>query len=163
MEDIGEVVDLSMAERYTRQKYVTSDEGEDLFFDEETGWSYEILPEEIMEQLVEYVGDGLNKVTVGAELGVSDYGNKGGAWFSVSVVCDSNPEVIVPVHDILRRYIQQQVELDADEMADMRDKLVGKPPKLPPTRDDAPPAQTSKPVKGRTPHKVAQGRPVKVR
>jgi hypothetical protein len=159
MADIGiEVLDLSMTEKFIRQKYVTNDD-EDLFFDEKTGWTYEILPEEIMEQLAEYVGDGLNKVTVGAELGVSDYGNKGGAWFSVSVVCDSNPEVVPHVHGILREYVQGQVEVDADEMAALRDKLCGTAPD--PSKRQ--PTQATQPVKGRTPHKVTQGRPVKVR
>ena len=158
MTDIGEVADLSMAEKFTRQKYVTDESGEDLFFDEKTGWSYEILPEEIMDRLSEFVGDGLNKVTVGAELGVSDYGNKGGAWFSVSVVCDSNPEVIDPVHAILKDYVHQQVELDADEMAALRDKLCGTPPAQTPVAEKAP-----VPVKGRTPHRVVPGLPTKVR
>jgi hypothetical protein len=50
-------------------------------------FAHNILPEDVMEQLEQYTGDGQASLTVGSDLAKSDFGNKAGAFVSVTVKC----------------------------------------------------------------------------
>lgn len=86
--------------------------------------SYDI-PEEIMAQIEDYLGDGTARVTVSADLGSSVSFHSAKAFVSVSVPCNNDIDSISMVHDILRPFVQQLTEDDHGEMAARRDGLIG--------------------------------------
>jgi hypothetical protein len=116
--------DPSLNEHYRRETYVatTTNDG---FTNVEDGFVKEVLPEGIMAKLEEFTGNGEGRVTVSGDLAVSDYGNKGGAFFSVSVNCDSSMEAIQGVHDLLAPWVQNIVAADCESMKTKRDILLG--------------------------------------
>src|SRR6185369_1561802 len=81
------------------------------------------LPEELMSALAPYIGDGLGKVTVGAELAHSkDYGCKAQAFVSISVTCNNTLEDATAVHDILHQNVRALVNEDLVAMIQDRDE-----------------------------------------
>ena len=91
-------------------------------------FAYQILPEELMEELERYTGDGNASITVGSDLAKSDFGNKAGAFVSVTVKCHAGGPEIQATHDILRPWIEQQVKDNQTRMQDILDELRGHEP-----------------------------------
>jgi hypothetical protein len=99
------------------------------------------LPENLMEELSQYLGDGNAKVVVGAELTHSrDYGCKAGAFVSISVHCNADSQTIQEVHDTLMPVVHDLTRQDLAEAIKSRDdfmdhgvepRVVGSPPTLP--------------------------------
>ena len=86
-----------------------------------------ILPEDIMEKLDQYIGDGNASVTVGGDLTRSeDYGNKAGAFVSVTIRCNNGVEEVRAVHDIIRGWIEPQIAENQARMQGILDDLRGK-------------------------------------
>lgn len=83
------------------------------------------LPEDLMEELSQYLGDGNAKVVVGAELTHSrDYGCKAGAFVTVSVTCNSDSQTIQAVHDIIMPAVKELAKQDLVEIAQERDDFM---------------------------------------
>ena len=83
------------------------------------------IPEELMGDLEQYIGDGLGRVTVSAELGSSvAFGNKASAFVSISVTCNNNLGDCEQVHDIVQPYVKRLVEEDHKVMSDERDSYI---------------------------------------
>ena len=124
-----EYVSVDLQDKVMRDKYV-SDKESDLHRESSTTNLQEGLGAKVMSEIRDYMGDGLAKVTVGAELTSSiEYGNKAGAFCSVTATCDNHMEAVKAVHDILQRWAKSQVELDTHEMVELRDSIMtGKAP-----------------------------------
>ena len=87
------------------------------------------LPEDIMAELEQHIGDAQAKVTVGAELGHNkEYGCKAQAFVSVSVTCNSSQDSISAVHSILHTMVRQLVNDDLEKMKEDRDAHIGSAP-----------------------------------
>lgn len=106
------------------------------------------LPEDLMEELSRYLGDGNAKVVVGAELTHSrDYGSKAGAFVSISVTCNADSETIQTVHDILMPAVRDLAKGDLTEIAKERDEFIdGGPPRVAEPRTLPTPNQVARPV-----------------
>ena len=85
--------------------------------------SYDI-PEEIMDQIEDYMGDGLARVIVSADLGSSVSYHSAKAFVSISVPCNNDMGSISAVHDVLRPNVQQLCHQDHEEMAVIRDSII---------------------------------------
>lgn len=117
-------VDVELRDHVRRNMSVEDPEGV-IHNQEIVGFLSEELEEGIMSKLQEHLGDGEAKVVVGADLALSDYGNKAGAFCSVSVACNNNLEDIQAVHDIIHPYVRQQVEQDLLEVEAIRARVMG--------------------------------------
>lgn len=82
------------------------------------------IPENLMSAIEPFIGDGLAKVTVGAELSSNiDFGFKAQAFVSISVTCNNNLDDCGQVHDIVRDVVQRMVTQDHAEMGHARDEM----------------------------------------
>lgn len=111
--------------------------------------SYDI-PEEIMAQIEDYLGDGTARVIVSADLGSSVSYHSAKAFVSVSVPCNNDIDSVSMVHSMLRPFVQQLCEDDHGEMAVRRDGLID-PRKA--TPEPEPKAQVRQPPKRGEPKK----------
>lgn len=119
------VFDVSMQEKYWRRKYVEDQEGP-LYGESWGGFPADILPEDIMGKIQEHLGDGNATVSVGADLADSiEYGNKAGAFFSVTVKCNNDESDIGEVHDHLSEYVRYTIEADLEEVKKIRNASMG--------------------------------------
>lgn len=82
------------------------------------------IPEEIMAQIEDYLGDGTARVTVSADLGSSVSYHSAKAFVSVSVPCNNDIDSVSMVHSMLRPFVQQLCEDDHGEMAVRRDGII---------------------------------------
>jgi len=111
----------------------------------------ELLPEDLMGALEDYIGDGLAKVTVGGELGHSkDYGCKAQAFVSISVHCNNDAGTIEEVKNIVQEKVRSFVNEDLAEMMLDRDRHMGVAKENVPEgrmvrQPNATPAQTQQP------------------
>lgn len=100
-------------------------EGEDGYITKRNQSRQEIIPEDLMAGLVDEIGDGLAKVTVGAELGHSkEYGCKAQAFVSISVHCNDDEGTIDRVQAILHGMARKYANQDLEEMIDDRDRYL---------------------------------------
>jgi len=119
-----EVLDVGQLDKISRRRGWEL-EGEDGLLTARSQTKHEDIPEELMSTLAEEIGDGLAKVTVGAELAHSkDYGCKAQAFVSISVHCNNDDETIDRVqshlHDMARRYANE----DLVDMVEDRDRYM---------------------------------------
>jgi hypothetical protein len=85
-----------------------------------------VLPEDIVAQLEQHLGDGNAKVTVGAELAHSrDFGCKAQAFVSISVTCNNCEEDIMAVHSLIHPLARKLVNEDLEAMKVDRDAHLG--------------------------------------
>jgi len=84
----------------------------------------EEIPEEIMSQLEDHVGDGLARVTVAGDLGSSVSFHSAKAFVSVSVTCNNDLGDVEAVHDVLRPFVQKLCHSDHEEMSIIRDTIL---------------------------------------
>jgi len=128
----------------------------------------EELPEDLMSALADTIGDGMAKVTVGAELGHSkEYGCKAQAFVSISVHCNNDDGTIDEVqrllHDKARAFANQDLEdMIADRDAFMlRDKSQEEKPagKLARTGDATKPPAKASPKPGANSKGKVRARP----
>jgi hypothetical protein len=82
------------------------------------------IPEEIMAQLEDFLGDGTARITVSADLGSSVSYHSAKAFVSVSVPCNNDIDSISSVHDILKTFVQELAEEDHGDMGLRRDALI---------------------------------------
>jgi len=110
-----EYLDVSLRDRVQR-RYGISDREGDLLSRVEIFELEEAMGETIMSEIQKHVGDGNARVTVGAELGVNDYGTKASAFCNVSVTCNNHMDDVAAIHDIVHPYVKSRVEQDLIEM-----------------------------------------------
>lgn len=60
------------------------------------------IPEEYMNKLQQFIGDGLGGVSVSGDVGTSDYSNKAGVHVSVRVTCGNDEESLAGAHAVAR-------------------------------------------------------------
>jgi hypothetical protein len=85
----------------------------------------EELPEDLTMALEDYIGDGMAKVTVGAELGHSkEYGCKAQAFVSISVHCNNDDGTIEEVQNILHDKARVFTNQDLEAMMEDRDRYL---------------------------------------
>jgi len=81
-----------------------------------------VLPEEVMGQLDQHLGNALGKVTVGGELSHSkEYGCSAKSFVSLSVTCDSSLETCQAVHDLVQPTVRALLNEDLNMMKEDRD------------------------------------------
>lgn len=122
MQDTTEVIDVGLLSHWKRSRSFTAkDEGA---VDEQV--RIDPLPEEWMAKLEEHLGDGNARVTVSQDLTTSeDYGNKAGAFVSVTVTCGNDEDNIRGAHVIARELVQELVAVDYKESKGMLDQIRG--------------------------------------
>jgi hypothetical protein len=102
------------------------------------------IPEDIMAELEQHIGDAQAKITVGAELAHSiEYGCKAKAFVSVSATCNNSEESITAVHGIIQPLARFLVNEDLDKMKGDRDAHMGTTPAVE-GKVSAPPQATAK-------------------
>lgn len=133
-----------MTEKVVKSTLVTDDEGV-LLDKQEESFTSDTLPEDVMSELEQHLGDGAASVTVSADVAHSkDFGCKAGVFYSVSVRCDNNMEAVQAVHDILVGHVQDTVSQDLPGAMAIRDAARGETPKpapKPATNKPSPPAK----------------------
>lgn len=119
-----EVIDVGLTNHVKRSRYAVKNDQplEDASCQED-------IPEDVMAKIEEYLGDGLATVSVSADLGESDYGNKSGCIVSVRVTCGNNDSDILSTHRVVKALVQKLVSEDFDEMQKLLQKK--KSPKRP--------------------------------
>ena len=129
-EEMLDVTDASMREKFSRELRVEDSEGR-LYTDQLSGHTYELVPEDIMAKIQDFVGDGRGSLTVGADLSTSvEFGCKAGAFLNVRVICDNSMEAVEEVHGILVPWVREKVEEDYREVEDIRTRILsGEAPK----------------------------------
>jgi hypothetical protein len=91
----------------------------------------EPLPEEIMSKLEELAGDLKGRVTVGAELSSSvEFGFKAGASVHIGVSCDSDPDTLEEVCDLVGPLTERFVVKHHAVMSQRRDAMLPKDKQL---------------------------------
>jgi hypothetical protein len=116
---------------------------------------YDKIPEEFMERLNECLGDGQAKVTVGGDLALNDYGNKAGAFVSITVTCGNSEEELEAAHGIASEMKEDFLRHDLSQMeAMLGEKQGGKTEK----QQSAAPAKAREPAKQARPAARGPGR-----
>ena len=81
------------------------------------------LPEDLMSDLEQYIGDGKARVTVSSALAHSkEFGNKAEAFVSISVTCNNDLEDVDQVHALLHPKVEELVNEDLEDMKVDRDR-----------------------------------------
>jgi hypothetical protein len=75
------------------------------------------LPEGLMAQLEQHLGDANAQVVVSSDMATSDYGNKAGSFVSIKVTCNNSEEDILAVHGIAREMTEELVQENYHRMA----------------------------------------------
>ena len=70
------------------------------------------IPEEYMDRLQQFIGDGLGGVSVSGDVGTSDFGNKAGVHVSVRVTCGNDEESLGGAHAIAREIAERFIRED---------------------------------------------------
>jgi len=81
----------------------------------------DLLPEDMMDQLSELMGDAGGRVTVGSELSNNLNYNKAQAFVSFSVTCNNNLGTMQQVHSLVQPIVRQLTRDDLASMAMERD------------------------------------------
>lgn len=79
------------------------------------------LPEELMGELEQHVGDGEAQLTVSGSLGSSRQFHKAEAFVSIGVSCNNDLADIEAAHDIVLPYVKKLLAADLLEMSKLRD------------------------------------------
>ena len=124
-----------------------------------------VLPEEVMAQLDEFLGNALGKVTVGGELSHSkEYGCSAKSFVSMSITCDNSLETCQAVHDIVHPTVRALLNEDLDMMKADRDQhlqnekpAASSAPVVPDGRFSQGPPQPKKIIPRSTPNPMAAG------
>jgi hypothetical protein len=119
-------VDESLLDRVHRSRSFTN--GDDGVV--ETQERRDELPEELMSQLENHIGDGLARVTVSGELSSSHEYHGAKSFVSISVSCNNDMGDVAEVHDILRPTVQDMCRADHEEMSLLRDEILPRGKKL---------------------------------
>ena len=92
----------------------------------------DVLTEEMMGQLDDYLGNALGKVTVGGELGHSkEYGCSAKSFVSMSVTCDGGLETCQAVHKLIQPVVRALINEDLQMMKEDRDAHLNETPRQP--------------------------------
>jgi hypothetical protein len=99
--------------------------------EEET--SSDPIPEELVEQLEPFIGDGESRIIVSGTLSSTVDYQKAEAFVSVSVPCGTSLDHIRKAHDIVRAFVNDLLIEDLETMKGLRDssKKGSLPPKGP--------------------------------
>lgn len=95
-------------------------------------WSdtkYFPIPEDIMEEIQDLLGDGNASVTVGNDVAVSDYGNKAGCSVFVKLTCNQDEESIERTRQVGQRLALRFAEDGLARAEQVLNKFLGKPTK----------------------------------
>lgn len=123
---LTEVLDVGQLDKVVRHRNWEL-EGENGHVTTRNQSKQEELPGDLMTDLAEEIGDGLAKVTVGAELGHSkEYGCKAQAFVSISVHCNNDEDTIQRVQGVLHERARAFVNQDLEEMMADRDRYLQK-------------------------------------
>lgn len=117
---VGQFADVSLVDRVYRQRRFHNDEDATVVEHERR----DEIPEEIMEQIEPFVGDGNAHLTVSGSLSSSHKFHKAESFVSVSVTCNNSLDDIHKVHDIVRPFVQTLTLQDHDEMSLLRDQIL---------------------------------------
>ena len=117
---VGEFADVSLVDRVYRERRFHNDEDASVVEQERQ----DEIPEEIMSQIEEHVGDGNAHLTVSGSLSSSHKFHKAESFVSVSVTCNNSMDDIRAVHDIVRPFVQTLTLQDHDEMSLLRDQIL---------------------------------------
>lgn len=83
------------------------------------------IPEEIMNKLEPYVGDGQARFSVGNELGSSvAFGFKAQATVYATVTCNNDTDTLMAVNDILYPVVEELVVRNHERMSALRDQML---------------------------------------
>lgn len=119
-EPVVDYIDVSLVDRVHRRRWIYNDLDNSMteqVRDDE-------VPEDLMSDLQEYIGDGLARVTVSAELKSSHEFYGAGSFVSISLTCNNNLDDATAVHTVLRPHVQRLVEKDYHEMSLLRDEIL---------------------------------------
>ena len=117
---VGEFADVSMVDRVYRMRRFHNDEDVTVLEQE----CQDEIPEEIMNQLESFVGDGNAHLTISGSLSSSHRFHKAESFVSVSVTCNNSLDDVQQVHDIVRPFVQSLTLQDHDEMSLLRDQIL---------------------------------------
>lgn len=116
-----EIVDVGLLSHWKRTRsFEEKDYGEVVWSANQ--FRTDLLPEEYMEKLEKFLGDGNATITVSQDLTTSeDFGNKAGAFVSVKVTCGNDEDNIRGAHSIARELVKDLVAEDYVESKKMLD------------------------------------------
>ena len=125
------------------------------------------IPENLMEDLGPYVGDGKARITVSSSMSSNHEFHKAEAFVSVAVVVNNDLEDITSVHHIIKPFVDELLREDHQAVSIMRDEVLppekrlhGPPKGLPPPVSEDTVATPPKKSSIRRPS-VAKGAPDK--
>lgn len=124
----------------------------------------DLIPEEYMDRLQQFVGDGLGGVSVSGDVGTSDYGNKAGVHVSVRVTCGNDEESLSGAHAIAREITERFIREDLPYVeAILNEKLhpqkAATPAKTPAAPASRVPARAAVPAVAPKPQARPAGKP----
>lgn len=117
---MSEYIDISMLDKVQRQRRFINDFTGEIIEEENLG----PLPEDIVSELEDHVGDGLARVTVSGALSSSVRFHKAESFVSVSLSCNNSMGDVLEVHDIMRPFVQKLAAEDHDHMAGFREEIL---------------------------------------
>jgi hypothetical protein len=150
--DVQEIKNTQMSNKLVIRCSATNKEGGGI---EEEG--QQPIPEEIMNKLEPYVGDGLARFSVGNELGSSvAFGFKAQAMVNATVTCNNDTDTLVAVNDILYPVVEELVVRNHERMSALRDQMLPDPKDRLnlSTEFEAEPQAPARPVKSGPPAKA---------
>lgn len=111
--------DIQLLESYTVQSQAKSKGGYIELQSER-----HLLPEEIMDKLSLFTGNGKNKITVGATLASNiEFGFTANSFVSVTAICGESIEEIEGTHNIIQPFVQKLCMDNHDRIAEVRDSM----------------------------------------
>jgi hypothetical protein len=117
---VGEVADVGLVDKVYQQRRFHNDHDKTV----ETQEQRNEIPEDIMDQIEAYLGDGNAHLTVSGSLSSSHEYHKAESFVSVSVTCNNNMDDIRKVHEVIRPFVQSLALEDHNEMSVLRDQIL---------------------------------------
>lgn len=81
----------------------------------------DVLPEETMSAIEQYIGDGGGRVSIGAELSNNENFKGAKSFVNISVTCNNDIDSCLAVHDLVQPVVRQLVNQDLQMMLEDRD------------------------------------------
>ena len=78
-----------------------------------------------MNKIAQYVGDGKGRLSIGSGLSSNiNFGFKAEAMVNATVTCDSDPDIMVAVNDVVYPMVEELTVLNHARMSALRDQMI---------------------------------------
>ena len=115
-----EFVDESLLEGTVRRRSYYNDKDGTITLQERR----DPIPEELMNNIEKFKGDGLAKITVSGAISSSHEYHKAEAFVSIQLTCNNDLGDVEKVHDVVQPFVHGLLARDHDDMSHLRDTVL---------------------------------------